>query len=132
LDITPLVMGQAGARSPHEAYFFYWNRELQAVRMGRWKLHFPHVYRTLGDRPGGVGGRQTAYRQARLGLSLFDLDADLGETTNVAGAHPQVVQKMMALADQMRARLGDSATDQEGSEVRPVGKLEEGDERLTW
>ena len=27
-DIWPLVSAQPGAKSPHEAYFFYWGREL--------------------------------------------------------------------------------------------------------
>src|SRR5438876_6911237 len=32
LDIWPLLAGQPGAKNPHEAYYFYWSRELQGVR----------------------------------------------------------------------------------------------------
>lgn len=56
LDIWPLVSGKEGAKSPHEAYYYYWGRELQAVRSGQWKLHFPHKYRTAG-RPARRQGR---------------------------------------------------------------------------
>jgi len=131
-NIWPLIAGQPGAKSPHEAYFFYWGRHLQAVRMGRWKLHFPHTYRTLGGRPGGTGGKPVPYQQARIGLSLFDLEADVGEKTNVADQHPEVVERIKRLADRMRAELGDSATKQKGSGVRPAGQLEEGDPRFHW
>ena len=41
------MSGQPEAKSPHEAYYYYWGRHLQAVRSGDWKLHFPHGYRTL-------------------------------------------------------------------------------------
>jgi arylsulfatase A len=131
-NIWPLVSGQPGAKSPHEAYYFYWVNQLQAVRMGRWKLHFPHSYPTLGGRPGGKGGLPARYQQAKIGLSLFDLQKDLGETTNVAQKHPDVVAKIEALADRMRADLGDSARGIKGSGIRPPGRLKKGDLRFDW
>jgi len=131
-NILPLIKGEPGAKSPHEAYFFYYGRELQAVRMGRWKLHFPHGYRTLGGREGGTGGIPVPYERARIGLSLFDLENDIGETTNVADEHPDVVAKIKQLADRMRAELGDSSSGQKGDGVRPPGRLEEGDPRFHW
>jgi len=131
-NIWPLIAGEPGAKSPHEAYFFYYGRELQAVRMGKWKLHFPHKYRTLAGRPGGTGGTPVPYEQAEIGLALFDLESDIAETTDVAGEHPDVVATIQKLADRMRAELGDSATKQKGSGVREPGRLEEGDLRFDW
>lgn len=131
-SIWPLIKGMPGAKSPHEAYFFYWGRELQAVRMGRWKLHFPHKYRTLSGRPGGTGGQPVPYDTAEIGLSLFDLQNDIGETTNVADEHPDIVAHIEYLADQMRADLGDSRTKTKGSGVRPPGQLQPGDLRFHW
>ncbi len=131
-DIWPLLAGEPGARSPQEAYYFYWGQELQAVRMGRWKLHFPHTYRTLAGRPGGSGGKPAPYEEARIELSLFDLAADVGETTNVADRHPDVVARIRKLADKIRAELGDSATGQKGAGVREPGRLEPGDPRFHW
>ena len=129
-NIWPIIAGKPGAKSPHDAYCFYYGTQLQAVRMGKWKLHFPHGFRTLGGRPGGTGGIPVAYQQARIGLALFDLESDVGETTNVASQHPEVVARIEELADRMRAELGDSATKQKGSGVRQAGRLEEGDLRF--
>lgn len=120
-NIWPLMAGEPDAVSPHEAYFFYWGRQLQAVRSGRWKLHFPHDYRTLAGRPGGKDGIPANYSQGRIELSLFDLDNDIGETTNVADQHPEVVQRLQHLADEMRKDLGDNNT--KGNGIRPAGKI---------
>jgi arylsulfatase A len=122
-DITPLLKGIPGATSPQEAYFMYYGRELQAMRMGKWKLHFPHGYRTMAGRPGGTGGIPTDYSQAKIGLALFDLSKDIGETTDVKADNPEVLKKMQALANEMRSDLGDSLTKTEGSGLRPAGKL---------
>jgi arylsulfatase A len=131
-NIWPLIAGEPGAVSPQEAYYFYWGSHLDAVRMGRWKLHFPHEYRTLAGRPGGTGGKPAPYQQAQIGLSLFDMETDPSETADIASQHADVVAKIQALADRMRAELGDSATKQQGSGVRPAGKLEPGDKRFHW
>ncbi|HUY88486.1 MAG TPA: sulfatase [Pirellulales bacterium] len=122
LDIWPLISGQPGAKSPHEALYFYWGQELQAVRSGRWKLHFPHAYRSL-ESEGGRGGIPTKYVQRRIELSLFDLESDVGETKNVAAEHPEVVAQLQELARQAREDLGDSATKQTGKNVREAGQL---------
>ena len=131
-NIWPLISGQADAQSPHEAYFCYYGRELQAVRMGRWKLHFPHKYRTLAGRSGGTGGIPVPYEQAEIGLALFDLQNDIGETTNVADQHPEIVAQIKQLADAMRAELGDSATKTKGSGNREPGRLQAGEARIQW
>jgi arylsulfatase A len=122
-DIGPLITGAAGAKSPHEAYYFYWGKELHAVRSGRWKLHFPHSYPTLNGRKGGSGGKPGKYDQAKIELSLFDLEEDVGEHTDVKDAHPDVVARLQALADGMRKELGDSALQKTGTEMRQPGRL---------
>jgi arylsulfatase A len=122
-NIWPLIAGEPGAKSPQPAYFFYWGRELQAVRAGRWKLHFPHTYRTLAGRSGGTGGKPAPYREGRIGLTLFDLETDPSETTNVAEQHPDVVAGLEVLADEMRQDLGDAAKNRSGRGVRPAGQL---------
>ena len=120
-NIWPLMAGETGATSPHEAYFMYYGKQLQAVRSGRWKLHFPHGYRTMAGKPGGTGGIPANYTSAKIGKKLFDLEADVGETTDVSAEHPEVVKRLTALADGMRKELGDNGV--AGSGMRPVGKL---------
>jgi len=131
-NIWSLIVGEPGAKSPHEALFFYWGSDLHAVRMGRWKLHYPHKYQTLGGRPGGTGGKPVPYETAEIGLSLFDLENDPGETTNVIDQHPEVVARIDKLAEAMRQELGDEARGMKPTAARPVGKLEEGDRRFHW
>jgi len=122
LDIWPLLSNQPGAKSPHQAYFFYWNNELQAIRSGRWKLHLPHNYITLGEKPGGKEGRPAKYDQAKTPLALYDLEKDPGESKNLAGDQPEIVSRLKQSAEQIRAELGDSATKQTGTGVRPPGR----------
>ena len=61
--------GQPGAKTPHEVYYFYWGRELQAVRSGPWKLHFPHSYRRStrpanDGKPGPYGKRRPGWNSS--------------------------------------------------------------------
>jgi len=123
-DIGPLFLGEAGAKSPHQAYFFYYNTgELQAVRSGRWKLILPHTYRTMAGQEPGRDGKPGRYRQVKAELSLFDLEQDVGETRNVAAEHPDVVARLMEYVEAARADLGDSLTQREGKGVRGPGRL---------
>ncbi len=126
----PVIKGEPGAKAPQEAYFFYHHQQLQAVRMGRWKLHYPHDYHTLGGKKGGTDGVPVPYEAAKLGLSLFDMENDPGETTDVKDKHPEIVTAIEKLADRMRADLGDSAKGMDGSGRRSPGQLGEGDSRF--
>ena len=119
-SIVNLVTGK-NDKSPQEAYYFYYGQQLQAIRMGKWKLHFPHGYRTMAGRPGGTGGIPTKYSQAKIGLSLFNLEEDIGESTDVKANHPKVVSKMQALGQAMRKELGDQG--KKGSGQREAGRL---------
>jgi arylsulfatase A-like enzyme len=112
-DIWPLMSGQPGARTPHEAFYYYRDDRLQAVRSGKWKLH---VYRPEWE---------PNYRHGVYDLLLYDLENDIGETTNVAKEHPEVVKRLQALAQKARNDLGDAATDTKGANIRPIGHLNE-------
>ena len=73
---------------------------------------------------------RTSYRPGkittnRIELSLFDLEKDIGETTNVADAHSDVVARLLLYAEGARADLGDAATQRKGSGVREPGRLSE-------
>mgnify|MGYP003328329611 FL=1 len=56
-------------------------------------------------------------------IELYDLKHDISETNEVASQHPEVVEKIKALADEIRGKLGDKLYDIEGTEVRPAGGI---------
>lgn len=122
LNIWPLLAGDAQQTTPHDAYYYYWGRELQAVRSGAWKLHFPHEYRAL-EEP-GKDGRPGPYKNLKCELELYNLESDIGEKTNVIAQHADVVVKLKLLADRARRELGDTLNKTQGNEVREAGKLE--------
>jgi arylsulfatase A len=122
-DIWPLMSGRPGAKSPHEALFYYRGFALEAVRSGKWKLHLPHSYRSLGGRKGGTGGQPVKYEQAKIDLALFDLERDIGEQNDVSAKHSEVVERLLGLADKMREDLGDSKKRMRGRNRRPSGRL---------
>ncbi len=145
LDIWPLMSGQADAKSPHDSYYFYAAEELQAVRSGDWKLHFPHEYLTVDGPPGldgkpanfanmkpqsmqksgltGIASRH-GYRVANIEESLFNLRTDISESKNVAADHPDIVARLKQLAETARADLGDTMTKRVGTGTRAVGRVE--------
>lgn len=122
LNIWPLLAGDDTQQTPHQAYYYYWGRELHAVRSGPWKLHFPHDYRSLDGAP-GKDGQPGPYKTLRCGLELYNLDKDVGEQHNVADQNEEVVKRLQQLAEQARADLGDALTKTEGSGCRAAGKL---------
>jgi arylsulfatase A-like enzyme len=112
-DISALLTGDA--KSPHEAYYFYYGNQLQAVRQGKWKLHFPHGYRTMAGKPGGTGGIPTNYSQAKIGLSLFDLHSDISESKNVKDKFPKITNRLKSLGEKFNKELQKTK--------RPAGKI---------
>ena len=118
-NIWPLLTG-ASEQSPQPAYFFYYHvNQLHGVRYGKWKMYFPHVYRTMNGRPGGTGGLPEPYDYIKLEeVSLYDLESDPSETTNVAKDHPGIVEKINHLADSIRHELGDALTGEKGAGSR--------------
>lgn len=122
LDISTLLLAEKGARSPHDALFFYYGTELRAVRSGRHKLVLPHRSDTLDGAP-GLGGRPGKYRKTDVPLALYDLVADIGEVTDVAAQHPDVLARLLALVERARDDLGDSLTQRTGRGVREPGRV---------
>jgi arylsulfatase A-like enzyme len=85
VSIAPALLAPAGKTVAPAHEFLYWEFHeggfRQAVRMGRWK-----AVRTKLDRP----------------LELYDLRDDLGETTNVAAKHPEIVATIDAYLKRAR------------------------------
>jgi arylsulfatase A-like enzyme len=109
-DISPLIFGEEGATTPHETFCYYRLDDLEAVRKGKWKLHFAK---------GRIDGKD-----ARTMRELYDLESDIGEANNVFDEHPDIVRELEAVAEKARADLGDTLTETEGSGRRTVGLSE--------
>jgi len=72
ISILPTLLGQGKKQKKHE--YLYWElRGQQGVRMGRWKAVRPKPNRKI---------------------QLYDLDKDIGEQNDVAGAKPGIATKM--------------------------------------
>ena len=69
--------------------------------------------------PKGKGAKAPA--QVPFAPLLFNLQKDIGETTDVAAAHPDVVEKLQALVKKMDEDLGVTG---QGPGVRPCGRVE--------
>ena len=110
-DIRPLLLSETPEPTPHLAYYYYFMTHLNAVRSGRWKLHVARM-----------GGRYPDYEPNPV-LELYDLHSDIGESRNVADAHPQAVGRLKALAAVARSDLGDGKL--KGGNVRSAGWVEQ-------
>ncbi len=117
-DIGPLLAGEAGAASPHEAFYYYQMDQLQAVRSGKWKLCL-----AMADKK-----RNWGKSLGKSPLKLFDLDADIHEDNDLAAENPEVVKRLQALADAAREDLGDVGRPGKGQ--RPAGWVENPTPRL--
>ncbi|MHC4406658.1 MAG: sulfatase family protein, partial [Planctomycetota bacterium] len=100
-DLGPLLSGGPGAESPHEGLYYYSFVHLQAVRSGKWKLVLPRPVRPPWC---SWSARMTDPVPAP---QLFDLQADVSESHDVADGHPEVVTRLTHLIEKARDDLGD-------------------------
>ncbi len=104
-NVWDLIAGKPGAKNPHDYYPFSTNATFEAVLSGdgRWKLHLPHKYRTLvTPAHDGAAGK---YRQEDIGLSLFDMENDPYETTDVLDKHADVAARLQQCAERHRRQF---------------------------
>ena len=101
-DVWDIVRGAPGAKNPHDYYPFSTGPNFEGVISGdgRWKLHVPHTYRILEK--AGQDGAAGKYGQATIELSLYDMEADPTETTNVIEKYPDVATRLRRFAEQHR------------------------------
>ena len=125
LNISELMFGDSNVQSPRKSFYCYYGKgQLHAVRDGRWKLHFPHDYRSVEKGSPGRGGLKGKVIRAKTSEELYDLKNDPGERNDVFQQHPEIVQRLKQLADEARNDLGDKLTRAEGDGARPAGFLE--------
>ncbi|MFW5726125.1 MAG: sulfatase-like hydrolase/transferase, partial [Bacteroidota bacterium] len=100
LDVWPIITQGADATNPQDYYAISLSHELQAVISGdgKWKLHLPHNYRTVGT--GGRDGLPGKYIQDSTELALFDMVHDPQERQNVIEVYPEIAQELIEFARQ--------------------------------
>jgi len=115
-DILPLMSGEQGAKTPHDAFYFYAARQLHAVRSGEWKLKVETPTRSEDMY------RKFEQPEIKVPEALYHLPTDPGEQKNVIKDHPEVADRLRALVQRAREDLGDSLTGIVGKNVRPIGR----------
>jgi arylsulfatase A-like enzyme len=110
-DISPLLLGKT-RESPRGVQYYFSQFNLQAVRQGPWKLAIASQIQSMGQ-PALPDAINDAPR-------LYHLDKEIGETTNLAAAHPEIVAKLTALAETMNREIGGPKP----AARRPAGKVE--------
>ncbi|MCF6268964.1 MAG: sulfatase [Melioribacteraceae bacterium] len=112
-DIQPLIFGEANAKTPTDIFYFYNYNELQAVRSGKWKMHLPHQFKEIIEP--GKDGNSGKWRRGYINLSLFDIEKDISESTNLADEYPEIVKRLSKAADDFDAELKQN--------LRPAGHV---------
>ena len=111
-DIAPLLLGKT-KNSPHEARYYFNGYTLQAVRSGPWKL-------AIAPQAEGMGKAGQTVPASLESPRLYNLDMEIGERTDVAATHPDVVSRLKALAVAMSTELGEKTP---GPGRRPAGEV---------
>lgn len=112
LDVLPTFAALAGAKLPEDRiidgvnqrelllepdedgardrFLYYDGDELQAIRVGHWKLRLPGLKEFRNWTELDRGSQE---------VELYHLGRDLGESENVASEEPAVVQRLMAIVE---------------------------------
>ena len=96
-DISPLLFGKT-TQSPREAHYYFRGYNLEAVRQGPWKLAVAPQHETMG--------KGTLPDASGNAPRLYNLDTDIGERTNLAEKHPDIVKRLAVLATKMSGEIG--------------------------
>ena len=78
-----MLLGEEGAKSPHEYFCYHQRNDLRAVRHGNWKC----------------------FRNGQL----YNLAEDLGEKKNIANAHPDVIKRLQKVMNEFEKELAEGA-----------------------
>ena len=115
VSLMPLLNGEKNSNPRNELYYYY-GEKLIAVRKGKWKLVFPHVYRSYKGVEPGENLHPGPYNKGQSGLELYDLRNDIGETKNISGLFPNIVKELEQVGSLARSKLGDKLTNEIGTE----------------
>jgi len=106
-NIAPLMRGESGATTPHDAYPLAFKQG--SVRSGKWKFYPWPENKSKNKKKDD--GKLNAPK-----VQLYDLSEDIGETNNVAGENPEVVARLSKVFADFKADLKENS--------RPAGMAE--------
>ena len=109
IDIAALMHGKTDHLN--RTFYYYQHDCLRAVRSGKWKLMLPHtepVQTSIATKWKNHIAKADAIRIKKP--MLFNLEADIGETTDVSARHPETVAGLMKLAKWAQQDIGDHDT----------------------
>lgn len=93
-DLMPVLA--EGAPSPHSELYFYWGAKLRAMRSGAYKVHFEKSVIdwqwTVCDPP-----------------ELYNVEVDPAEKHDIAGTHPEIVDRLTRLGREFAAEIDNRA-----------------------
>ncbi len=94
LDINKYLLHTETTKIPERPFYFYAkNGEMEAFRLGKWKLHIKKSRGWNTDKDGDFP------------VSLYNLDTDISEKNNVVKQYPEVVEKLTQLMSEFDAKL---------------------------
>ncbi|MFB3825166.1 MAG: sulfatase [Bryobacteraceae bacterium] len=100
----PLTSGKPGAE---RLFCYYFGAQLQAVRLGRWKLILKIT--EYPERPPSIWYHDERIFRNHYRLmpeaQLYDLDADPAEKNDVAAGHPEVTRRLAEMARAFDAEM---------------------------
>lgn len=93
-----LIKGEEQAATKHKYYAISTGPRLESIMSGdgKWKLHLKHNYRKLKEE--GRDGIPGKYEQMKIKKSLFNMEEDPYETTNVIANYPEIESSLTGYA----------------------------------
>jgi len=120
VDISDYITGDS-PDSPNDTFYYYNRHDLEAVRVGDWKLHFKKKRKPANKNLGSETLQE-----------LYNVREDIGESRNLHAQHPEIVERLERSGEEARARLGDASEAREGCDCRPIGRVEHAQKLTTF
>ena len=93
VDQRELLTGESDT-GKRDGFLYFNENELQAVRSGDWKLRLPGL-KSIRDWPEVDHGTQK--------VELYNLASDIGVKKNAADGNPEIVERLLSLANKAKA-----------------------------
>lgn len=123
MNFLPLWLGKT-SNGPREVFYYYFgNNNLEGVRYKHWKLVLAHPASTYAALH-GKDGKPGVISRVDVPMALYDLSHDPGEAYDVQKLYPEIVQKVLTMAEDARADMGDDLTNRKGANMRPPAVVE--------